>query len=60
MNIEPEAITNGEGRCLAGEDEMPAVGDIFYAAELSGSGKGEEIDAAKNSGRKVEKEDGRR
>ena len=59
MDIEPETITNGEGRCFAGEDEMPAAGNIFYAAELSGSGKGEEVDAAENSGRKVEEEDGR-
>ena len=60
MNIEPKAITDGERRCFAREDEMPAAGNIFYAAELSGGCKGEEVDTAKDSGRKVEEEDGRR
>ena len=60
MDIEPKTITDGEGRCFAREDEMPAAGNIFYAAELSGGGKGEEVDAAKDSRRKIEEEDGRR
>ena len=37
---------------------MPAGGDIFDAPELGGRGKGEEVDAAKDPGRKVEEEDG--
>ena len=58
MNIEPEAIADREGCCFASEDEMPAAGDIFNAPELGTGGKGEEVDAAKDSGRKVEEEDG--
>ena len=60
MNIEPKAITDGERRCFAREDEMPAAGNIFYTTELSGGCKREEVDTAKDSGRKVEEEDGRR
>lgn len=37
---------------------MPAGGDIFDAPELGCRGKGEEVDAAKDPGRKVEEEDG--
>lgn len=36
---------------------MPAGGNILYAPEVGSGGEGEEIDAAKNSRRQVEKKD---
>lgn len=57
-DMEPEAITDRQGYCFASEDEMPASGEIFDASKLGGGSEGEKVDAAKNSRRKVEEEDG--
>ena len=51
--MEPEGITYGVGCCFASEDEMPSNGDVFYALEMGGGGEGEQVDAAKDTWRKV-------
>lgn len=52
--MEPETLTDGEGCCLASEDESPSGWYIFQASKLGGGSEGEEVDAAKDSRRKVE------
>ena len=52
-DVEPEGITHRVGCCFASEDEMPSSGDVFYALELGGGGEGEQVDATKDTWRKV-------
>ena len=58
-NVEPEAVSDGQGGCGAGEDEVPAWREGFDALEAWGGGEGEEVDAAEGRGGKEEEEDGR-